>query len=148
MNIFEEAKELAEMIKSRETLCYDYNQNVDKQADLVLDLISESETEKDNCISKQAAQNKIKKICNKYGLSYEDGERKPATGGSAYALGHAFDDLPPIIPQQEIGQWIEMDTNMYTCSKCSHCFTLVPEDNHISQFKYCPNCRTKMEVEK
>lgn len=52
------------------------------------------------------------------------------------------------IPQQKTGRWIETNTNEYTCSKCSHCFTLVPEDNHISQFHYCPYCRTKMEVEK
>ena len=170
------------------------------------------EVERNDCISKQAAQNKIKEICNKYGLSYEDGERKPSTGGSAYALGHAFDNLPPVtpqqktgkwiladeqskedtendnyrficsecgcsdihakgtivpycwkcgikmetekqyvlpvIPQQETGRWIETNTNEYTCSKCSHCFTLVPEDNRIFQFNYCPHCRTKMEVEK
>lgn len=50
------------------------------------------------------------------------------------------------LPIANAGQWIKVDTNMYTCSNCSHCFTLVPEDNHISQFKYCPNCRYKMEV--
>ncbi len=59
-----------------------------------------------DCISRQAAQNKIKRICNKYGLSYEDGERKPSTGGSAYALGHAFDDLPSVTPQQAKTKWI------------------------------------------
>lgn len=50
-------------------------------------------------IDRQRAQNRIKEICNKYRLSYEDGERIPATGGSAYALGHAFDDLPSLSPQ-------------------------------------------------
>lgn len=54
----------------------------------------------EDCISRQTAQNKIKKICNKYGLSYEDGERKPSTGGSAYALGHAFDNLPTVTQQE------------------------------------------------
>lgn len=53
----------------------------------------------EDAISRQAAQAKIKSICYKYRLSYEDGERKPATGGSAYALGHAFDDLPPVTQQ-------------------------------------------------
>lgn len=47
-----------------------------------------------DAISRQAAQAKIKAICERYHLSYEDGERKVSTGGSAYALGHAFDDLP------------------------------------------------------
>ncbi len=54
-----------------------------------------------DCISRQAAQAKIKNICDEYRLSYEDGERKAATGGSAYALGHAFDDLPPVTQQQK-----------------------------------------------
>ncbi len=54
----------------------------------------------EDCISRKLAQNRIKEICNQYRLSYEDGERKPATGGSAYALGHAFDDLPPASSMQ------------------------------------------------
>lgn len=54
----------------------------------------------EDCVSRQAAQAKIKSICEKYGLSYEDGERKVATGGSAYALGHAFDDLPSVRPER------------------------------------------------
>jgi hypothetical protein len=54
----------------------------------------------EDCVSRQAAQSKIKSICDKYGLSYEDGERKVATGGSAYALGHAFDDLPSVTQQE------------------------------------------------
>lgn len=56
-----------------------------------------------DAISRQMAKDRIKAICEKYGLSYEEGERKPATGGSAYALGHAFDDLPPAVPK---GEWI------------------------------------------
>lgn len=47
-------------------------------------------------ISRKAARAKIKSICNEYGISYEDGEKKVSTGGSAYALGHALDDLPPV----------------------------------------------------
>ena len=44
-------------------------------------------------------------------------------------------------------QWIEVDTNMYTCSECCRCFVIVPEDNDISEFNYCPNCGLKMEDE-
>lgn len=57
----------------------------------------------DYAISRQAANARIKAICEEYHLSYEDGERKASTGGSAYALGHAFDDLPPVTSQS---QWI------------------------------------------
>lgn len=50
-------------------------------------------------------------------------------------------------PLSETGKWIKVDTNMYSCSNCSHCFTIVPEDNNISQFKWCPHCHAKMEGE-
>lgn len=66
--------------------------------------VAQKALEREPCedmISRQAAQTKIKNICDEYGLSYEDGERKTSTGGSAYALGHAFDDLPSVT-QQEI----------------------------------------------
>lgn len=53
-------------------------------------------TPEGDAISRQAAKDRIKAICEEYCLSYEDGERKAATGGSAYALGHAFDDLPSV----------------------------------------------------
>lgn len=44
------------------------------------------------------------------------------------------------------GKWIEVDTNMHTCSNCSHCFTITPEDNQIWQFNYCPNCGSYMRA--
>lgn len=53
--------------------------------------------------------------------------------------------LPSVTPIRKEGYWIEVDANMYTCSNCSHCFTIVPEDNRIQQFNYCPNCKTKMQ---
>lgn len=56
-------------------------------------------------------------------------------------------DFTSVTPIRKKGKWIEVDTNMYTCSNCSHCFTIVPEDNRIQQFRYCPNCRIEMESE-
>ena len=47
--------------------------------------------------------------------------------------------------EDKLGTWLEVDTNMYSCDKCNNCFTLVPEDNNISQFNYCPKCGTKMK---
>lgn len=100
----------------------------------------------EDAISRQAAQAKIKNICDEYRLSYEDGERKAATGGSAYALGHAFDDLPSVTPQPKIGHWItDVDrwgdivttVNGYRCSECN-AFN-ADRDN------YCPNCGAKMQ---
>lgn len=56
----------------------------------------------DDTISRKAAQAKIKAICDHYHLGYEEVESKVSHGGSAYALGHAFDDLPSV----EENKWI------------------------------------------
>lgn len=47
-------------------------------------------------------------------------------------------------PQPKTGYWREVDTNMYACSYCSHCFSIVLEDNSIKQYHYCPNCGCRM----
>lgn len=52
--------------------------------------------------------------------------------------------MKDIVIERKVGKWTEVDTNMYTCSNCSHCFTIVPKDNQIQQFKYCPNCGSFM----
>lgn len=90
----------------------------------------------EDCISRQAAQAKIKNICDEYRLSYEDGERKAATGGSAYALGHAFDDLPPVTPQQKIGYWTKQEDGTYKCSNC--------EKYELWEGIYCASCGARM----
>ena len=53
--------------------------------------------------------------------------------------------MKEIVVERKKGKWIKVDTNMYTCSNCSHCFTIVPEDNQIQEFKYCPNCGVKID---
>lgn len=53
-------------------------------------------------------------------------------------------DLLPSCEQEKEGYWIEVDTNEYTCSECNHCFSIVPEDNSIEEYKFCPHCKTKM----
>jgi peptide subunit release factor 1 (eRF1) len=55
--------------------------------------------------------------------------------------------MKDIVVERKKGKWIKVDTNTYTCSNCNHCFEIVPEVNHIQQFKYCPNCKIEMEVE-
>lgn len=104
----------------------------------------------EDSISRQAAQAKIKSICDEYRLSYEDGERKAATGGSAYALGHAFDELPPVTPQPRTGYWIladeqnkedvENDNYRFICSKCQ-CSDIHAKGTIVP---YCWKCGTKM----
>lgn len=103
----------------------------------------------DDCISRQAAQTKIKNICDEYRLSYEDGERKAATGGSAYALGHAFDDLPSVNPAKKVGRWIKTpkavmgEGYMWYCEKCEHQVYQDSSRPYPSE-NYCPNCGAKM----
>lgn len=100
----------------------------------------------DDAISRQAAQAKIKSICDEYRLSYEDGERKAATGGSAYALGHAFDDLPPVTPTRKTGKWICFDKDRFPINPhCTNCGGEPYFSNDIHQYKYCPYCGTEME---
>lgn len=79
------------------------NVDIDSIVGAVANGIPYEERPQGDVISRQAAKDRIKAICEKYHLSYEDGERKVSTGSSAYALGHAFDDLPPLKPQ---GEWI------------------------------------------
>ena len=56
-------------------------------------------------------------------------------------LEEHIDEIKALLHTTQKGKWIEVETNMYTCSKCNHSFRINPEDNHISEFKYCPNCR-------
>lgn len=56
-----------------------------------------------------------------------------------------LEDYKRLLAQQpNIGYWREVDTNEYTCSNCNYTFSIVPEDNSIEEYKYCPNCITKM----
>lgn len=99
----------------------------------------------DDAISRQAAIDAIDAL-------YLDGDssisyRADAEGDTLigkYQAITALDDLLPVNPQPKVGHWIEVDTNMYACSNCSHCFSIVPEDNSIKQYKYCPNCKCRM----
>lgn len=63
----------------------------------------------DVAISKQAADQKLKEICEKYGIAYESGPRQSLTESAAYALGHAFDDLPPVSALKEQEEYMAME---------------------------------------
>ena len=104
----------------------------------------------EDAISKQAAQAEIKAICNKYKLSYEDGEGKDVTECSAYALGHAFDALPSVTLHQNTGRWIKeislhgWDGNSYQCSVCGRSIHLDTEIETLDDYPYC-HCGSKMK---
>lgn len=79
----------------------------------------------DDCVSREA----VLEILSNYGCTNREG-----------LLFKDIQALPPVTSTRKKGKWIEVNTNMYTCSNCSHCFTIVPEDNQIQQFNFCPNC--------
>lgn len=60
-----------------------------------------------------------------------------------WVIGHITEIIEKY-QEPNTGYWREDETNMYTCSNCSHCFSIVPEDNSIKEYKYCPNCRCHM----
>lgn len=69
--------------------------------------LSENKGEKGtDLISRKSAQAKIKKICEKYGYTYDD-SGVFEWGTSSKAWGHALDDLPTyFVPEREKGEWI------------------------------------------
>lgn len=99
-----------------------------------------------DCISREALLAKI------------DEERKhllalKMDGAEHIVVHHArriIEDMPPVTPQPKTGRWIEVTDKIdrlgnrswhYECSIC---------DNGASgwgEYKYCPNCGAKMEVE-
>ena len=52
-----------------------------------------------------------------------------------------------ILNSDTSGIWIEVDKDTYACSICSNCVSIVPEDNRIEQFEYCPFCGKPMKSE-
>ena len=67
----------------------------------------------------------------------------------AYDLGwldcqNCIEKLPSAQP--ETGKWIKLYAGNYKCSVCGVWFA--NDDNEmVEDFKYCPNCGCKMEVE-
>ena len=54
--------------------------------------------------------------------------------------------LPSVQPNCK-GHWIECETNIYSCSYCSHSISITPEDNDINELILCPFCGAEMESE-
>lgn len=48
------------------------------------------------------------------------------------------------LKKEETGYWKKVGTYTYACSNCGHCFSIVPEDNSIKEYKCCPNCECRM----
>jgi rubrerythrin len=48
-----------------------------------------------------------------------------------------------VTPQPNKEKWIEYCYQNFICSKCGY----IAADTDIDEYKYCPNCGAKMEVE-
>lgn len=129
--------------------CIHYNvclgyRNIDIDGDSNSCLYAEERLQGD-AISRQAAKDRIKAICEKYHLSYEDGERKTSTGGSAYALGHAFDGLSSLELEIPKGEWI-VDGHHYKCSRCGKTLAIMFSETDDDDLIGCPFCLADMRV--
>ena len=49
-------------------------------------------------------------------------------------------NLLETLEQKPKTNWVEVDVNMYACSKCSHVLTINTLDNSISEMNFCPFC--------
>ena len=65
-------------------------------------------------------------------------------------------ELPPVTPQPKVGRWFhreDMDYldenkvihNHFMCKDCGFIHDFI--DGHTAQYKYCPSCGAKMEVD-
>ncbi len=95
----------------------------------------------EDAISRQAVLDAMYKLCDTGETLKENPWRDNL---HIDVITDAINDLPSVTPQPKTGHWIEVETNMYTCSNCGHCFSIVPKDNSIKQYKYCPNCKYSM----
>ena len=51
---------------------------------------------------------------------------------------------PPVIPQPEMGQWIQNGDDHYYERRCSKC-DFIAEIDEIKSWNYCPICGKKMQ---
>lgn len=105
-----------------------------KMRDAIETLSADEYEECDDCISRQAALDKASYMETEEGWSGRTVDVKD------------IEALPPVIPKQKMGHWIEH--NQYgivhlECSECSVWFLRA----YMIRNSYCPNCGKKMEAE-
>ncbi len=53
--------------------------------------------------------------------------------------------LPSVTPSEKVGKWrATCLSNIAYCSECDNLFRNIPTDIVEEQFKYCPNCGSRM----
>ena len=110
----------------------------------------------DDCISRQAVLDAVRKNTFRLTFSEEQGcEGHVLWNVKAVpsdTIEEALLELPPVTPKPKIGKWIILDECANEGVYCSECHKKVfkLEFSHTMKwrnFKYCPNCGAKMEVE-
>ena len=96
-------------------------------------------------------------------LSKIDAERKhlldlKMDGAEHIVVHHArriIEDMPPVTPQPKVGEWLEKEIHSdkvgeWQSARCSVCdkYHTTPYMYYFSNYKFCPNCGARMEVEK
>lgn len=86
----------------------------------------------EDCVSRQAVIDIVKKNC----IPLEP-----------IIIKH-LEDLPPVLPKREQGEWIE-EKHGYRCNKCNYYYKgeWSITDNAMMPQKHCPNCGTEMKTE-
>lgn len=113
----------------------------------------------EDCISRQALRQKLREhhdfFVNAYGgfnnLSLNDKFRVDEITNCIAMVVNA----PSVTPQPKIGEWLEKEVNSdkvieeWQSAKCSVCdkYHTTPYMYYFDDYKFCPNCGAKMEVE-
>ena len=94
----------------------------------------------EDAISRQAVMDNLCDGCE----LFRNGEQACFTGCEEY---HFLVTLPPVEPQQKIGQWIKSrdcyGNNHFTCSFCGN--DIATKYDGIWKDNYCSNCGAKMQ---
>ena len=105
----------------------------------------------DDATSRQAVIDMCKKEIDHISKNWQNYHSpSEAKSGFAYIATNIY-DLPPVNPQPKSGHWIGIDEEPhedYECDRCGYVVsTYTANIEPHTEYKYCPNCGAKMEVE-
>lgn len=129
-----------------------WNESYDTESKIKL---SEQQSNND-CISKNAVLEIFGYVMDywkEHAIDIEPHEIKDTLIEQYEFTAKQLSDLPPVTPQQKIGQWIKHDTGHSIYYDCSLCSCVAPCTETADSFiwklsNYCPDCGAKMGVEK
>ena len=119
-----------------------FNKDSETESMLNADLISRQAESCEDAIRRQAAIDELVR----WGAipEYNEAEKNIL----ACCIG-MLSTLPSVQPTQKIGKWVGIDEYPYEDWECNCCGMVVitgcSDVNPYDEYKYCPNCGTKME---